>query len=239
MPVRRPARHRYVRTGSRRRVPAGLSLSDRREEIRLALAGAAQRCGDPVAVEIVGPSRSGRRFERDEAVSNAIRRSRISTAAETVVLVAYRRSRRSACRSSPATRAGSTDRRGRRRACGWSPCYARLVDAARRHALVRALDDHRDALGRSTSSIVLAICAVIFSWICRRWHRPRQRASFEIPTTRRSRQIGDVGPADDRHHVVLAMRLEADVASAHHLVIAVGLLEGALQERYRVLVIAG
>ena len=44
--------------------------------------------------------------------------------------------------------------------------------------------------------------------------------------------------ADDRGDVVLAMRLEADVLQEDDLVIAVGLLEHALQQRHRVLVIA-
>src|SRR3546814_3854197 len=43
------------------------------------------------------------------------------------------------------------------------------------------------------------------------------------------RQIGNMRLADDRDHVVLAMRNEADVAQHDHLVVAVGLLEGALQ----------
>ena len=52
------------------------------------------------------------------------------------------------------------------------------------------------------------------------------------------RQIGDMHLADDRRDVVLAMRLEADVLQQDDLVIAVGLLEGALQQRHRVLVVA-
>jgi hypothetical protein len=42
--------------------------------------------------------------------------------------------------------------------------------------------------------------------------------------------------AADRGDVVLAMRLEADVLQRNDLVIAVRLFEGALQQRYRVLV---
>ncbi len=44
---------------------------------------------------------------------------------------------------------------------------------------------------------------------------------------------------NDQHHVVLAMRDEANVAQEHHLIISVGLLERAFQEVIRVLVVAG
>jgi len=43
-----------------------------------------------------------------------------------------------------------------------------------------------------------------------------------------------VGAADDRRHVVLAVRLEADVAQQHHLIVALDLLEGALQQIDRI-----
>src|SRR5260370_20638832 len=45
--------------------------------------------------------------------------------------------------------------------------------------------------------------------------------------------------ADDRREVRLAMGLEADVAQPHDLVIAAGLLEGALEVFARVVVVAG
>ena len=44
--------------------------------------------------------------------------------------------------------------------------------------------------------------------------------------------------ADDRGNVVLAMRLETDVLQRNDLVITVGLFEGPLEQRHRVLVIA-
>jgi hypothetical protein len=40
-------------------------------------------------------------------------------------------------------------------------------------------------------------------------------------------QVADVRLADDRHHVVLAMALEADVGQHDDLVVAVDLLERA------------
>ncbi len=44
--------------------------------------------------------------------------------------------------------------------------------------------------------------------------------------------------ADDRGEVVLAVALEADVAQHDHLVVALDLLEGALEHRHRVLLVA-
>ena len=52
------------------------------------------------------------------------------------------------------------------------------------------------------------------------------------------RQVGDVRATDDRHHVVLAVALQADVAQQHDLVVAVGLLEGAFEQRDRIDVVA-
>src|SRR5271170_6185809 len=45
--------------------------------------------------------------------------------------------------------------------------------------------------------------------------------------------------ADDRRDMVLAMGFEADVAQHHDLVVAAGLLEGALEIFARIVVIAG
>jgi hypothetical protein len=42
-----------------------------------------------------------------------------------------------------------------------------------------------------------------------------------------ARQVADVDAADDRRHVMFAVRLEADVAQHHDLVVTAGLLEGA------------
>ncbi len=86
-------------------------------------------------------------------------------------------------------------------------------------------------LGCSTSLMVLAICTVSLSWICSRLavgvHHARQLADADHPAVR---QVGDVGPADDRHHVVLAVAFQADVAQQDDLVVALNLLEGPLQQ---------
>ena len=44
--------------------------------------------------------------------------------------------------------------------------------------------------------------------------------------------------ADDRRDVVLAMQFEADVLQRDDLVVTIGFLEGALQQRYRIHAIA-
>ena len=53
------------------------------------------------------------------------------------------------------------------------------------------------------------------------------------------RQIADMGAADDRRKMMLAMRLKADIAQHDHLVIAFDLFEGTLKENDRIVGIAG
>jgi len=65
--------------------------------------------------------------------------------------------------------------------------------------------------------------------------KPRQLRDADHPIVR---QVGDVDLADDRRDVVLAVRFEADVLQHDDLVIPVHLLEGALQQRHRILVVA-
>ena len=43
------------------------------------------------------------------------------------------------------------------------------------------------------------------------------------------REIGDMRLADEGHHVVLAMRIEGNVADEHDIVIAADVFEGALE----------
>ena len=54
-----------------------------------------------------------------------------------------------------------------------------------------------------------------------------------------ARQIADMHASDDRRQMVLAKRLEADVAQHDDFVVAAGLLEGALEIFARIVVIAG
>ena len=70
-----------------------------------------------------------------------------------------------------------------------------------------------------------------------RRHRPGARASTGRPPA--DGQIGDMRLADERHHVVLAMRIEGDVPHQHDVVIALDLLESPVEHLGRVLVVAG
>ena len=65
------------------------------------------------------------------------------------------------------------------------------------------------------------------------------RASLEMPTTPFDRIVGDVRLADERHHVVLAVRIERDVAHQHHVLVAADLLEGRRQHLGRIVAVAG
>ena len=64
---------------------------------------------------------------------------------------------------------------------------------------------------------------------------PRQLRQSHDPFDRR---IGDMRPAVERHHVMLALRGEFDVADQHEIVIAGGLAKGAVEHLGRALVIA-
>ncbi len=52
-------------------------------------------------------------------------------------------------------------------------------------------------------------------------------------------EIADVHPSDHRRHVVLAVRLEGDVAQHDHLVVAADFLEGAPEVRGRIDLVSG
>ena len=53
------------------------------------------------------------------------------------------------------------------------------------------------------------------------------RASFDKPDHALDRPVGDMRLAVERHHVVLAMRGEADVADQHEIVVGLGLAKRA------------
>ncbi len=59
-----------------------------------------------------------------------------------------------------------------------------------------------------------------------------------MPTTRPFGIYATQARADDRRHVVLAMAFETDAAQHDHLVVALDLLEGLLQDGFRILAIA-
>src|SRR5712671_4393189 len=117
---------------------------------------------------------------------------------------------------------------------------ARLVDAARRHAVMRRLDDHGDALGfedivdrigdlRRQLFLDLQPLGIDVD-------HAGELADADHPAVR---DVTHPGLADDGRHVVLAMTLEANAAQHDHLVVAFDLLKGPLQDLDRVLGVAG
>src|SRR5688572_5769083 len=107
---------------------------------------------------------------------------------------------------------------------------AALVDASRCHAFVHGLDhdadaarfQHRvDAGGDLCSHLLLHLEPTRIGI-----DYPRQLAD---PDHLVGGQVTHMGAADDRRHVMLAVRFELDVAEHDHLVVAGGLLEGATQ----------
>src|SRR5690606_15600418 len=116
---------------------------------------------------------------------------------------------------------------------------ALLADAPRRHALVDAFDDDADAL---------RLQHVLNAMRDLRRHRlldlkPAGEGFDDAGELADAddlsvRKIADVHLAGDRRHVMLAVRLEADVAQHDHLVVAVDLVERAAQELDRVVFVA-
>jgi hypothetical protein len=86
--------------------------------------------------------------------------------------------------------------------------------------------------------IAETICAVISSCVCSREDvdHASELGQADDPV---GREIGDMDLADERHHVVLAMGRERDVADEDDVVIALDLLEGAVERLRRILVVAG
>ena len=117
---------------------------------------------------------------------------------------------------------------------------AGLVHAAGGHALVRRLGDHRDAMrlehGIETRRDLGGHLLLDLQPPRIDVDQPRQLGNSDHAV---ARQIADVHAADDRRHVVLAMRLETDVAQHHHLVVAAGLLEGPLEIVARIILVTG
>ena len=106
-----------------------------------------------------------------------------------------------------------------------------FMDAARRHALMRRLDHHGDALGLQNmldaigdlrAHLLLHLQAARIGI-----HHAGELGDADHLAVR---QIADMGAPDDRRQMMLAMRFEPDVAQHHHFVIALDLLEGALKK---------
>ncbi len=116
---------------------------------------------------------------------------------------------------------------------------AGLGDAAHRHAGVLGLEHHGDAArledlldrGRDLRGQVLL-----------RLQAPRidvdQPRDLGQAHHALGRHIGDVRLAGERHHVVLAVRIERDVAHQHEIVVAAGLRERAVEHLGRAFLVA-
>ena len=114
------------------------------------------------------------------------------------------------------------------------------MDAARGHALVRGLDHHGDAAGlQHLLDGVGDLGGELFldlQPLGVGFHDAGELADADDAAVR---QVGDVGAADDRHHVVLAMAFQPDVAQQNDLVVAVGFLERAFQQADGIHLVAG
>ena len=113
------------------------------------------------------------------------------------------------------------------------------MDAARRHAHMRGLDDHRhaarpqhmvDGVADLRGEPFLDLQA-----LGENVHDARELGDADHAP---GRQVADMRLADDRHDMMLAMAFQADVAHHDHLVIVGGFLEGALQHGDRVFAVA-
>src|SRR6476661_2599809 len=65
-----------------------------------------------------------------------------------------------------------------------------------------------------------------------------QPREFRQPNNTIHRHIGDVRLAIERHHVVFAVRIEADVAHQHKIVVTAGLAECTVEHLHRALAVA-
>ena len=90
--------------------------------------------------------------------------------------------------------------------------------------------------GCSADWIQFATCAVRVSCVCsqRAWNRgPRQALKCQ---PRADAADSDMCHTNDRHHMMLAMAFNADLAQHHHVVIAFDFFENTRQEGSRVFV---
>lgn len=111
-----------------------------------------------------------------------------------------------------------------------------LVYAARRHAMVRRLDDDADASGlENVLNRIGNLCGHLFldlKTLGVDVNHARELADADDPTTR---YISDPGSADDWSEVVLAMTFKWNAAQHHHLIVVFDLLECFLQDKCRIL----
>jgi hypothetical protein len=118
--------------------------------------------------------------------------------------------------------------------------HAPLVHASRRHALMHGVD--YDAAPAGLENLCDAVCDLRCQLFL---HLETSCVAVddacELADTHHlvGGQVPDVHSADDGRHVMLAMRLERDIAQHHHLVVAAHLLEGPAQVVGGVTLVAG
>src|SRR4051812_6167007 len=107
---------------------------------------------------------------------------------------------------------------------------AALVNTSRCHALVRSIDDHPDS-PRLQDLIDAASDLRCEFFLNLKTSRIAIDHSCELADTDNlgGGQVAHVSSADDRRHVVFAVRFEFDVAQDDHFVITLDLLEGTSQ----------
>ena len=118
--------------------------------------------------------------------------------------------------------------------------HARLVHATGRHALVRRLDNYRNALRLEdfVDGIGDLRCHLFLDL---------QAPGVDVDNARELadahdtvvRQVGDVCPAYDGREMVLAVQFEANIAQQHDFVVAIGFLKGAPQDVYGINLVSG
>ena len=118
--------------------------------------------------------------------------------------------------------------------------YTRFVDAPCRHALMGGFDHHGDAfwlqhlldaIGDLRVHLLLHLKAARIGV----HHAGELGNADDLP----GGEITDMGAADDRRKMMLAMGLKPDIAQHDHLVITLDLFEGALEENDGIVGIAG
>src|SRR6185436_7299248 len=116
--------------------------------------------------------------------------------------------------------------------------HAVLAHAARRHALVGSFDhDAHTSRLQHVLNAVRDLRGQRFLHLQPAGERFDDACQLADADDFSVGKVADVHSADDRRHVMLAVRLEADVAQHDHLVVALDLAERAPQELERVFVV--
>jgi len=109
-------------------------------------------------------------------------------------------------------------------------CNTGFVNAAHCHALVRGFHDHADTL--RCENVIYGVCNLSSQFFLDLqtfgigFHHP---CKFTDADNSIAGQISNMSTANDRQHVVLAMRLKPNVTKDDHLVITFDFFEGFLE----------